>query len=231
MAVSGHFNHYDNPDEFWDDEPLEQPRGDRSRTTEVATRPSGSAFAAMTLDRGLLPIGIAFDAEWQRYVAPHEVGDELLRAYHFAVQTRMTALFATERIPTPHEISDNAVPDQRTVMAILLETTTWEQFTTVSSRIVTNERYEVHGGTLFRGGPATTVRADRDYLLAIEVQSPWAAGVEPHRIFDDIVRCADRVRALRPRFAVTGDYSRYSNADLEFHLDRHRQRLFDERTV
>ncbi|UGT60891.1 hypothetical protein [Nocardia asteroides] len=229
MAISGHFNHYDDPDEFWDDEPLRQPRGNQRPPVEADARPSGSAFASMMLDRGLLPIGIEFDARWQRHVAPHETGDELLRAYHFAVQTRMTALFAAERIPTPHEVSENAVPDQRTIMTILSETTTWEQFTTASSRIVTNERYEVHGGTLFRHGPATTVRADRDYLLSIEIQPLWAAAVEPHRVFDDVVRCADRIRALRPRFVVSGDYSRYSNADLEFRLDRHRQRLFDER--
>lgn len=232
MAISGYFNHYDDPDEFWDDEPVAPLPGDPRPSVEAGTQPSDSTFASMTLDRGLLPIGIVFHAGWRHHVAPHETGAELLRAYHFAVQTRMAALFATtERVPTPHEVSEDAVPDLRTIMAILLETTTWEQFTTTSSRVVTNERYEVHEGTLFRGTPATTVRADRDYLLSIEIQPLWAAAVEPHRVFDDVVRCADRIRTLRPRFSVVGDYSRYSNADLQFHLDRHRQRLFDERTV
>ncbi|MGW4369760.1 hypothetical protein ACWEKT_29335 [Nocardia takedensis] len=159
----------------------------------------------------------------------HEVGAELMRAYQVAVSTRMEGLFAGGRVPSPWEVSETAVPDHRTMLAILLETTSWEQFTTVSSAIVTNEDYEVFGATVFRGFPAVSVRANRDYLSSITVAASWAESVDPLRVSQEVLRCAEEIRARRPRFVVAGDYSRYSEADLEFALDRHRQRLFEGR--
>ncbi|WP_156516412.1 hypothetical protein [Nocardia arizonensis] len=189
----------------------------------------GSRHVVIELDRGFLPIHVEFDTGWKRYVQPYEVGSELMRAYEGAVSRRMDALFATDRVPSPWEVSDTAVPDLHTVLAVLLETTSWEQFTTVSSRIVAGEDYEVHGTTVFRGVPAVTVRANRDYLTAITVQPSWTQSIDPHRVADELLRCAGEVRDLRPNFTVSGDYSRFSEADLEFRLDRHRQRLLEER--
>ncbi|GAA5103578.1 hypothetical protein GCM10023319_71570 [Nocardia iowensis] len=110
MAAGGYFNHYDDPDEYWDEEPLVPKRSNAqpvSAPPPVEPKPSlavakstppqadasfaaadssatptriGSSFASMELDRGCLPIRILIRPQWNRYVAPQEVGGELMAA-------------------------------------------------------------------------------------------------------------------------------------------------------
>ncbi|MFB7876214.1 hypothetical protein ACFC06_13235 [Nocardia sp. NPDC056064] len=252
MTTGGWFNHYDDPDEFWDDEPLEpivsgrrtapvappaSPQPFAFRTTSDLERPPrlGSRFVSMELDRGLLPVRIKFGTGWSRYVAPNEVGDELMAGYRGAVvenrdRVRSTAL-SSGRLPTPQDISDTATPLHRTRLMILLETETWDQYCETSSSMIGGGRYDVHGRMIIGAQHPVSVTADRRYVCSIKVWHDWAARSHPDDIGDEILVCAERIRSLRPKFVVHRDYSRYSDADLEYHLNRHRERLLEERVA
>ncbi|WP_433196283.1 hypothetical protein ACQP1G_43830 [Nocardia sp. CA-107356] len=260
MAVQGFYNHYDDPDEFWDDAPLDRQRPNRTPAAAAPTptvpkpepplsqptsrraeqrnqeaKPpleppsTGSSFASMELDRGFLPVRIEFSSGWSRSVGPHEVAEELMLAYRGAVSLRLARLYSSGRWPSPQEVSDTAVPDHRTVLMLLLDTETWEQYSDVSSRMIRDAGYDVYGSVVFHDEHPVRVSADRTYLQSITVWPEWAGSAESYQIADEILWCADQIRSLRPRFEVRGDYSRYADADLEYHLDRHRERLFDER--
>lgn len=262
MAVQGHYNHYDDPDEFWDEEPLVPRRSHRTPTSAVPpltspkastsslspvsqqvarhrpeTRPpsvqvaAGSSFVSMEIDGGFLPVRIAFSSTWRTQVAHHEVSDELMSAYRAAASSRLDRLYSSGRLPSPQEVSETAVPNRRTVLMVLLETETWEQFSEVSSNMIRDAEYRVHGKAEMHDGHAVTVDADRTYLRSIKVLPDWLGSAQPHQLSDEILWCAGQIRSLRPRFVVQGDYSGYSEADLEFHLDRHRERLLDGRPI
>ncbi|WP_278264187.1 hypothetical protein [Nocardia sp. AG03] len=263
MATQGWFNHLDDPDEFWDDEPLvprEHPSkgnstpiasqdstehrsrnleeqfapsatiaADRTTTVDQTTQPRvGSSFLTMDLDNGFLPIRIDFRASWSRYVSPHEVGEELTRAYRKAVSMRMEQLYNTRHWPTPQEVSINAVPDSRTRMMILLETGSWSEYRNVSSALVRDYKYEVGSRASTYGVPSVTVRANRNYVDDIIVLPTWPGVLDHHRITDELLACVNRLREIRPKFSVRGDYSRYSDSDLEYHLNCHLQRISEE---
>lgn len=162
--TGGSFNHYDDPDEFWDDEPIVENKSTMSGHTSSALRtPSeaqiprrepavshletaaqepasrvGSTFASMEVDPGFLPVHVQFRPSWRRYVAPGEVGEELLAAYRGAVVVYLNGVYSStsSRLPTPQEVSTTAVPGHRTRLAVLLETQTWDQFCEVSSSMI-----------------------------------------------------------------------------------------------
>lgn len=258
LAVTGGwYNHYDDPDEFWDDEPLIRPQSlhvaNSAQTTHTqwasGAPPSsdgsvdlqltssvnregrlyepqvGSPFVSMRLDNGFLPVRIEFTNGWSRHVAPREVSEELMRAYHAATSQRLAELYSAGSRPMPQEVSVNAVPDHRTMLTVLLETRTWEQYCEVSSAMMGSRSYTVSSSTVFDGGQPVTVIADRQYLLSCRIWPDWAARVHPDQIGEEILQCANRLRGLRPRFIAEQDYSRYSEEDLEWHLDRHRMNL------
>ncbi|MFF0544383.1 hypothetical protein ACFYTF_16250 [Nocardia thailandica] len=262
MATQGWFNHYDDPDEFWDDEPLTprkapwdsasgsavehsaRPVVQDSRTNSVPQpvntahnagsanelqHRSGSSFVSMDLDRGLLPIRLDFRPGWSRHVAPHEVSEELMLAYRGAVATRLAQVYSGHARPSRAEVSVNAVPDRRTMLMILLETETWEQFSAVSSSMNCGSWHEASGHVMDYGGRPVSLTGDRRYLRSITVQPNWAAVVHPDQIADEVLWCTEIIRAQRPNFSPLRDYSRYSNEDLEYGLDRHRVRLLNER--
>ncbi|MFI5719663.1 hypothetical protein [Nocardia sp. NPDC051750] len=139
QEYNGFFNHYDDPDEFWDEGPMvpltpaarppvappEPPAATpthRNRADTPEPPKSGSPFVSMEVDRGFLPTRITIGAGWVHQVAPHEVGDELMRAYHKAAADRLEHVYLSGRWPTPQEVFESAVPDRRTIMMMLLET-------------------------------------------------------------------------------------------------------------
>lgn len=237
MATQGWYNHYDDPDEFWDEEPLVVGGNPQTGAAPPSVQPPdspqpqvGSSFVSMDLDGGFLPVRIEFNARWGRYVAPHEACDELMRAYRKSVHLRFERLYSGRRRPTPQEVSVDAVPDRRTMFMVLLETGTWDQYCEVSSSMMSSgATYRIHGTAVTGGVPAVTVTADRMYLKSFEIRSDWIAVAHPDQISDELLRCADQIRLRRPRFGVDRDYSRYSEEDLKFSLDRHRSRLIDEK--
>ncbi|MFD8102638.1 hypothetical protein ACFV24_24175 [Nocardia fluminea] len=242
VVTQGWFNHYDDPDEFWDEEPLavKERQGpaaseDSTYLLDSASIPSreqrrlGSSFVSMKLDRGFLPVRIEFSRSWSRYVEPHEVSDELMQAYQSAASDRLETLYSNNRLPTPQEVNESAIPDHRTIMMVLLETTSWDQYLNTFSRMASDAEYSVHGSVASYGENVVTVRADRRYIQSIAVQSNWAASADMHRISDELIWCADQIRSLRPNFAVSESYAKYSDEDLVRQLDRHREYLVQER--
>ncbi|MEV6276703.1 hypothetical protein [Nocardia sp. NPDC051832] len=258
MTNQPFFNHFDDPDEFWDDEPIVRNRPavaarqspPPARSTPIPSSPppepiavpmaradlpeppkAGSSFASIEVDRGFLPIRVRFTPGWNRYVAPNEAGNELLAAYRGAVVDRLNEAYssAAERLPTPQEVSDTATPSRRTLLMILLETHSWDQYCAVSSSMIGVGTYTVRGRIEVGSQHPVTVEADRRYLCSISISSDWAATAHPDDIGDEILVCADQIRSLRPKFTVQYDYSRYSDDDLQYHLDRHRLQLLQER--
>ncbi|WP_433601002.1 hypothetical protein ACQPXH_04040 [Nocardia sp. CA-135953] len=260
MAAGGYFNHYDDPDEYWDEEPLVPKRSNAAQPVSApppvepkpvpalteSTSPQGeapfavanssatpirvgSSFASMELDRGCLPIRILIRPQWSRYVAPHEVGAELMAAYRAAVEQRLDQLYASGRRPTPQEISEAAIPDHRIILMVLLETRTWEEYSIASSGMINSGHFQASGQVIFHGQNPVKLTADVSQLLSIEVRNDWAATAQSDRIVDEILWCADQIRSMRPKRIVRGDYSPYTDDDLEYQLDQHRLRLLEER--
>ena len=254
MSVQGFYNHYDDPDEFWDEEPLQpldrSPRDSGSAaispTPVAAPTPAsnptpkpprdamspGSSFVTMHLDNGLLPVRVELSRQWSRYVEPQDSGLELMRAYQNAIAQRIAERCATSRtIPTLQSISDGAVPPRRTMLMVLLETDSWEQYQATTSALVGRAEYRAHSNAMIYGEPAVVITADRVRLASITVRQDWAQRVMPEDIADEILWCAEQIRSLRPNLRVSKDYSRYSDEDLEFNLARHSQRLFEDRII
>jgi len=249
---AGFFNHYDDPDEFWDEEPLvpigppAQPRTSPAATPPVPPAPDpraatperdidgserpqvGSQLVSMEIDRGFLPTRIDFAASWSRHVAPNEAGEELMRAYRKAASERLQRAYSSDRWPTPQEIFESAVPDRRTTMMVLLETASWNEYSDVQRKIIRDAVVDVFGNVSVNGEHPVAVTADRHYVQSIRVASWWAASTDPQRIADEILACAPQIRAARPRFEPSRDYSRFSDEDLEYHLKHHREQLIEE---
>jgi len=186
-------------------------------------------MATMRLDVGLLPVGIELSKQWDRYVEPHQCAHELMLAYNRALNEHFARAFSSDRWPSKLTIAAYATPPRRTMWMLLLETRTWEEYHATCSRIVARGDFRVNGDALIHGYPAVAIQADRIRLRSIQVSPDWVARVEPRRIADEVLICTDRVRSLRPNLTVHGDYTRYSDEDLEFMLNRHYQRLLDER--
>ncbi|WP_459545188.1 hypothetical protein [Nocardia sp. X0981] len=250
QEYNGFFNHYDDPDEFWDEEPLvpitptAQPRtppaapskppvqtppfGSRSDTSEPPR--TGSPFVSMEVDRGFLPTRISIGAGWVHQVAPHEAGDELMRAYHKAAADRLQRVYSSGRWPTPQEVFESAVPDRRTIMMMLLETATWDEYSSLQRTIVKDAVLDVFGKVALNGERPVSLTADRHYVLSIRIGSWWAAAVDPYAIVDEVLWCANEIRSIRARFVPDHNYSSYSDEDLEYQLKRHREQLIGEGT-
>lgn len=183
----------------------------------------------MEVDHGFLPARIDFAAGWSRHVEPHEVGEELMRAYRKATSERLQLAYSSGRWPTPQEIFESAVPDRRTTMMVLLETASWREYSDLQRKIVRGAIVDVFGNVSINGAHPVAVSADRHYVQSIRVASWWAASTEPQRIADEILACTPQIRAARPTFEPRRDYSRFSDDDLEYHLQRHHEQLIEER--
>ena len=79
-----------------------------------------------------------------------------------------------------------------------------------------------------RGRPAVSMVASRHRLTSISIQANWPETVAPSTISDEILWCAEQVRAQRPRVKAWGNYSQYSIVDLEFQHDRHVRTLIEQ---
>lgn len=184
----------------------------------------------MHLDNGLLPVRVELSRQWNRYVEPQDSALELMRAYRAAITQRVAERCAASRtVPSLQSISDGAVPPRRTMLMVLLETDTWEQYQATSSALVGRGEYRAHSNAMIYGEPAIVVTADRVRLVSVTIRQDWAQRATPADIADEILWCAQQIRSMRPSLRVAGDYSRYSDEDLEFNLSRHSQRLFEDR--
>lgn len=207
----GFFNHYDDPDEFWDEDPLTPTQRDAnsshptpithpvpqpaeyptpgtgpdressaptwthsdSFTAEDTQAAPGYSFATVEVDRGLLPIQLRLSSQWHRHVDPGDTGDELMRAYKKSVEACLGKLVTGEfRHACP-------VPDRRTVLMLLLDTSSWSEYREAQRRILTRGIFDVHGRALIDGAPAISIAADCFQLKSIYVRPEWAQKAHP----------------------------------------------------
>lgn len=256
--TTGWFNHYDDPDEFWDEEPLiPKQRGSsnsqlaqippvpptpqpptawpepdravsihpRSHSDSITAAHSqaapGSSFATIEVDRGLLPTQLRLSPQWHRHVNASDAGDELMRAYRKSVDTCVRRFLTGElRHACP-------VPDRRTVLLLLLDTSNWAEYRETQRRILTRGVFDAYSQPYIDGKPGMSIKADCFQIKSIYVWPEWARNAHPMDLVDEFLSLADRVRELRPTFPVRGDYSRYSDEDLEYHHSRHREHLIE----
>ncbi len=265
MTNGGWFNHYDDPDDFWDDEPLEvkrplsqshppsSPENPTSNSRNVAPASNygepqqsaademsnsvgadrsqslhGSSFATVQVDRGLLPVRVQLSPQWHRYVDGSDAGDELMRAYHKAIGIYLGKTVRSGKFFSGEFRHECSVPDRRTVLMLLLDTTSWADYRRTQTRIWSRNGFEVHGRVRIHGEPVTSMNANCFAVKSVRIWPEWARRSDPFQIVDEILFCADRIRELRPTFEVRGDYSRYSTDDLEYHHIRHRENLIEE---
>jgi hypothetical protein len=247
MATSGWFNHYDDPDEFWDEEPLVvgrqapphlasapavpspqvvRPEPSRSESTVAS---SSSTFATIQVDPGFLPVHIELSRQWSRYVEPQQVSDELMRAYQGSVLDRLSHDIPPKKPQQQSLRLPGMVPPRRQIAMLLLEAETWDEYQNICSTVVGRGVIRAVGREQNYGQPSVAVTADRMKLTSFVVQPSWASRVEPMRIVDEVLRCSEDIRSRRPDLQPKNDYSRYSDEDLEFHRERHYRRLFEER--
>lgn len=245
MAAQGFYNHYDDPDEYWDEEPLEARHAVSPRPTPAFAEPvppapilhdaegsassSGSSFATMQLDSGFLPTRVDLSAGWDRYVQPHQVGEELLRAYKAAtVQQFAPILAAGKWLAGDWSGVECGIPPRRTQLIALLQTCRWADYQAKLDELISDKDYRVHGRALYQGEPGISMTADRSTIRSISVRVEWVQSIDLSVVIDDVLWCADQIRALRPKFASTEDFSRYSDDDLEYQHQRHFQRLLEQ---
>ncbi|MBH0781889.1 hypothetical protein [Nocardia bovistercoris] len=176
----------------------------------------------MRVDRGLIPISIDVDSQWSRTARPHEYETEFLKAYDLASLQEYQQILSTRRLlPDGGFDLDCGAPDRRTQLSVLLETSGWSEYQYKLETMIANPGYGVSSRIMHGSGPAVSMTADRSRVTSIAVAATWTEAVNPPTIVEEILGCADQIRALRPRFTVWGDYSRYSLQDLEFQHDRH----------
>lgn len=74
MATEGYYNHYDDPDEYWDDEPLVPQRPHAARP--VSASPTVAPKLAPTITKSTSP-RIARPSQWPTYLRLRFVSDHL----------------------------------------------------------------------------------------------------------------------------------------------------------
>ncbi|WP_328406253.1 hypothetical protein [Nocardia sp. NBC_00403] len=266
MTNGGWFNHYDDPDEFWDDEPLpiertplnpspspSPPQNPSSPPQKVVPTPKpvepqpwttgpvsksagaerlqsgvGSSFVAVQVDAGLLPVHVQLSPQWHRHVDGSEAGAELMRAYQKAIGIYLGETIKSGKYFSGEFRHPSAPPDRRTVLMLLLETASWADYRETQTRIYARNGFEVHGQAQIQNEPVTSMRANWFQVKSIRIWPDWARRADPIQIVDEVLCCANRVRELRPTFKIRGDYSRYSDEDLEYQHLQHRENLIEE---
>ncbi|MEV0078702.1 hypothetical protein AB0H58_20065 [Nocardia neocaledoniensis] len=290
MPTQPPFNHYDDPDEFWDEEPIIRPatvatsrpspsssahfksphaeptapgintgslrpaqKTENQAPTSDSTSQraayhrhfendtaaddalvdawniSGSPYASMQTDRGLLPVSITLDRRWSKLVQPHEYGRELTKAYEQAILHELSRTLSSQRFLADGSLDmDSGTIDRRTQLITLLETSRWSDYQDRLDAILAKTDYQASGHIVHSGEPVVVVVADRVRVNSISVRPDWGVAVDPAALVDDLLSCADQIRRQRPKFTAWGDYTRYSISDLEYHHENHVRTLLEQ---
>ncbi|MEC3953782.1 hypothetical protein VMT65_12150 [Nocardia sp. CDC153] len=221
----------------WDDDPAYTPPPRRTpppspRIAAPATPAQKSAgpsssFVSIEVDHGLLPTRLQFASNWQYQVSAHEVGRELLKAYQGGVARQKARLSEAAGgvlpliYPHAHFLSDR----QRTIM--LLETDTWDRYIELSDELFGFGNYRVQGPATMNDEPVMTISGDREMIRSIRVWSQWWGCADSYALEAEILACADKIRAMQPKFQARRDWSRHSDEDLVEMKRQHRRELLE----
>ncbi|MGV9414759.1 hypothetical protein ACWDOP_33070 [Nocardia sp. NPDC003693] len=179
----------------------------------------------MHLDRGLLPVRLEFSTAWNQQVGPNEVGRTLLQAYHTArYELIKRTVEANNGWPKEGLLYSCATP-WRKQLCLMIETETWACYQDLLTSIRQIGNYRVNGQVYEYDEPVMTMAADKFMVNSIQVWPQWQGSSDPLAIEGEVLECARKIREIRPKYVVRGDYSQYSEAQLEEMHQQHRRRL------
>ncbi|WP_460720101.1 hypothetical protein [Nocardia heshunensis] len=185
----------------------------------------------MEVDGGLLPVRLQFTSNWHYQVSAHEVGRELQKAYQSAMARHLGRLREANGGEFPLDYPHGHFLSERQQLIMLLETSTWEQYSRLRDELFGAGRYRVHGQALQNDEPVTTIIGNRENIRSIRVWSQWWGCADPYAIESEILACADQIRSMQQKFHAQRDWSRYSDAQLAEFKNQHRQELIDARGI
>ncbi|MEV3961220.1 hypothetical protein AB0M34_10025 [Nocardia sp. NPDC050193] len=234
----GFFNHYDDPDEFWDDEPLvvassppqpktppvATPRSPEPEPERPTVAPVTQRSSLVEVECGLdrLPIAITLKRAWKDMFAPAQDGRSIMDAYHHTIREMAFALVAAGTIPPA------TIPSLREAAPLLLRTRTDEEYTELYTELFTQQVHTVYGPGYSRDGrPGITVVARRSQLLAITVDPDWAVRADPRFIAQDIVDCCTQIRARKPALVRDPLLDRIPDSEVAARLVEHKRKLLE----
>ncbi|WP_157129263.1 hypothetical protein [Nocardia amamiensis] len=236
MATNGWYNHYDDPDEFWDEEPLEvNPALNRGQDPAFASSgidvPLGNSgisevillragLIEMTLDADRLPVRVEVNRNLHSRLEPENFSDAAMAGYYLALWKNDAPIIARGRFT---ELS--VMPSRRAQIIALLGTRSRSQFEAVERVLRGRDEYTADGPRTSFGTHSVSVVASLSRISRIIISPDWAATAEPSYIAHDIVDCANRIRDRRPKFGEEGVWSHRSDDELERELAEYKNHL------
>lgn len=230
-------------DDDWEDEPRnrsrqpsptspqapapQRPKSTPGQAAATARVLHGSSFVSMELDGGLLPVRFEFTTNWQYHVSSHEVGRELLKAYHAAMVRRLIGNGATNDGRPGSSYPHNHLISERERTALLLETETWDEYSQLQDELFGFGRYRVHGQVMFNDEPVVSVTGNREFIDSIHVWGHWSGCADPYAIEGEIISCVNKIRAAQPKITARRDWSRFTDEQLVELKDEHRRILIE----
>ncbi|MGW1739076.1 hypothetical protein ACWCPQ_09725 [Nocardia sp. NPDC001965] len=235
----GFFNHYDDPDEFWDEEPLvvnsrpapprpapapappippPPPKPSGPERARVPSAPSGLVEVKCGLDR--LPVSITLKPAWKDMFAPGDYGRSIMDAYRHTIQEMTLALIESGTIPPA------TIPSLRDAAPLLLRTRTDQEYTALYNELFAQPVHTAHGpGCGPHGEPGITVVAKRSQLISITIDPDWAVRADPRYIAQDIVDCCARIRARTPAIVKGEVPEQVPDSEVAARIVEHKRKL------
>lgn len=234
--TQGWFNHYDDPDEFWDEEPLEVKRAPeppviesaaaassvRSTVVESPTDPLfGAGIFTMRLDSRHLPVEVEINRGIHNRIAPGNFSAAAMTGYHLAMWGVSASVIAKKGLFS--ELS--ARPTRRNEMIALLEARSRPQFEFVERAVGGRAVFKADGPSTEYGTPSLSVVASLSWITSISIDPQWAATASAFHLRADILGCVDQIRRQRPTFGGSGSWATRTDEELERELRNYREYL------
>lgn len=189
---------------------------------------AGASLVSMQIDEYRLPVRIDLDPRWTNTFSPHEYGASILSGYQLAMLRHNQDAFESGQLNRL-----TLRPSRRTQLLALLETSIWEEADDVRGTFSNRRIYEAFGAALDRADePAVRVKADPSSLTSVWIDSGWGATASPYAIADDVLRCVDQIRSMRPRFDFEGSpFADLSEDELTQRYRAHMVELLQEKVA
>ncbi|MFF2085282.1 hypothetical protein ACFVVM_16015 [Nocardia sp. NPDC058176] len=246
--VQDPYNHYDDPDDEYWDEPIETDQHTSSPTllpepektpaiaistpTTIDGKPSTagparnpyqkSALIDMELGQDGLPKTIRLRDTWKSSFDPSRYGQSIMDAYRYHLFELAASFTESSILPAP------TVPTLRKAAPILLRTRSYAEYTKLYSAIFSSNPTTISGpGYNDYGQPGVTVTATRSRLISVAIDPSWAWDTAPWIVAEDIVGCCNSIRELSLQFDTADIYDGESDQSIAARLVRHEKLLME----
>ncbi|MEV6557148.1 hypothetical protein AB0M22_15615 [Nocardia sp. NPDC051756] len=240
MTNSGFFNHYDDPDEFWDDEPLDRPpktspnvytaaESARVQPEPTSVRPAetaaqddgatatdtiiGAGLFQMILDDGRLPVQVNVDRNLHARLHPRDFAAAAMTGYYAALWRHDAPIISSGNWEML-----SARPSRRSELIALLNTRSLAEFEMLERVLRGHGEFIGNGPLTEFGSPSIEISASISRIEKFDIHPGWAAGANPSDIGYDIIECANQIRDKRPHFHEGGAWSGHAVDQLEENL-------------